>query len=909
VGVFLSNSIRNLLYLGDNIALIDTLLNSFFAGEKTDNYPVFHLVSSDQLYQTLSENSFSHFISELPLNTDIKDKIKADFPLLNTNYLNADDGIKGTGVSLGIENIFTSEAQTVLESLSIPIYFKNKQAQYLACNRHFSELFGLSPDQVIGKKLADLSHSPLRNDIRQIDQKIFIDHRIALHEYRWINKAGEERDLLVHKESAADGEIQTGIIFDITDLNRSKYLLEKEHVMLRTTADISKDMISFKDSKRRLLGCNKQYEKFIGVLEKDLLGKKVDEFLLLDEGIESTELDQYVLKNNKVYVGNGYFTASNGERYFLQVKKVPLQDKHGNIQGIITVMRNITDQLLMMQRLEITNVVFENSKEALIVTDGEGYIISANDHACFIFGYNKDQLLAQEINLLAADSYNGTSYKNIEQILKTDSSWQGDITYRTKSGNVYYAWLEVYEVQHVQQNNINRIYSYTDLTYFQATDKKISFLSKQDPLTGLCNRISLFSRLEDIIKRANYQHNAVAVILVDIDNFKSINDKHGHNTGDQVLKEVAKRLIKCISGQDTLGRFANDQFIIIIDELVNEHDAAMVAQKVVEQFSCPFIIENVHTNVTARVGISLCPDDGNDVDTLFLNAQKAMQRSKRGKSDTYHFYTHGLTLGLSEQLSLEEELKQALLLDQFDLYYQPQYDRNKRQMVALESLLRWHHPKRGILLPERFLSVAEESNLLAPIGREMIRKAALQAVAWGKANIKFGRIAVNLSKIQLSQIRFIADLQTILKETGCSTAQLEFFVDKTILRENSIDILSNLENVHKMGIALTVTNFGMAINVIDLINRLGVANLKISDSKNNNGSGSLVDDAQLKSVNVFARTLGLGVVSDWLDNGNQEEISAFHQFKSGRANIIKKKGMSTAETTFYLSCNNSKRIK
>jgi diguanylate cyclase (GGDEF)-like protein/PAS domain S-box-containing protein len=905
-GAFLlSNTTGNVLYIGDHLPLVNALIQSLATGEKTDNYRVFHLVSGDKIYLTLSENSVSHLISELPLNSDLKDKIKADFPLLKTTYLAAGDEPKETGFSADLEDTFIDEVQVVLESLSIPIYFKNKQGQYIACNQHFSELLGLTPDQVVGKKLADLSDSPLVDEINKIDQQMFVDHQIVLHEYPWVNKAGEPRDLLFHKECTVNSSIQTGLIFDITELNKSKYLLEKEHVMLRTTADFIHEMLFFKDLESRVMACNKPFEKFIGYSENEMVGKTAHDFFPFEEAEASIKEDQRVINNNQIYVKNVFSSSCNGEIHFLEIKKIPLQDKQGNVQGLIAVGRNMTEQQRMKKRLEITNVVFENSREALIVTDGDGCIISGNDHACFIFGYSKDQLLGQEISLLASVTHDSSHYKNIEQILEKDNSWQGDITYRTKSGDVYYAWLEVYAVEHVQENSVDRVYSYTDLTHFQATDKKISFLSKHDPLTGLRNRIFMFSRLEDIITQANSQNSAVAVMLVDIAYFKTINNKYGHNAGDNILKEVAERLTNCVSGKDTLGRYGNDQFIIIIDELVNEHDAAMVAHKISDQFSRAFIIENVHKNLNARIGISLSPDDGMEAGTLFLNAENAMRRGKReknGKSATFNFYTAGLTLGLNKEFALQNELKKALLSAQLVLHYQPQYDINKRQIVALEGLLRWRHPKRGILPPERFLSVAEGSHLLVSIGWEMIRKAALQAVAWEKAQIKFGRIAINLCTVQLSQISFIAELQTILKETGCSTGQLELLVDKAILRDASADILSNLQNVNKMGITLTVTNFGMSTDVLDLMNRLGVENLKIPDPQIEHSSGLLVNNAQLKCTNLFARSLGLNVVSDALDNAGQEAFPS----AAGPAHFVQEKVMSASEATFYLRCNKHK---
>ncbi|ABM03837.1 diguanylate cyclase/phosphodiesterase with PAS/PAC sensor(s) [Psychromonas ingrahamii 37] len=900
----MSDPIKNLLYLGDNIALIDTLFNSFFTDEKTDNYHVFHLVSGVQLCLTLSENNFSHFISERPLNTDIKDKIKADFPLLKTTYLNADDEPKETKLSVDVENIFTDEVKALLESLSIPIYFKNKQAQYLACNHHFSKLLGLSPAQIIGKTFAELSDSPLKDEIEKIDPQMFTDHQVGLHEYRGTNKVGEKHDLLFYNEFTANGKMQSGLIFDITELNKSKYLLEKQRRILRATVDISPDMISYKDLKSRILGGNSPFEKFVGSLEKEVLGKTVYDFFPLEQAIASIKHDQKVIKNNKVNVQEVISTDDDGERHLLNMKKIPVQDKQGDVQGLISVGRNMTEQRKTQKRFEIADAVFENSKESLIVTDEDGRIISANDHACIVFGYSKEQLLAQEINILASETHDGAYYKNIEQLLEADGSWQGDITYRTKIGDVCHAWLEAYEVQHTQENRVERVYSYTDLTHFQVTDKKISFLSKQDPLTGLHNRISLFSRLEDRLTRANYQHSAVAVILVDIDDFKAINNKYGHNGGNQILKEVARRLKNCLYGKYTLGRFVKDQFIIIIDELASEHDAATVARQVTDQFSSAFIIENVHKNITASIGISLSPDDGIEVAPLFLNAEKAKRHSKNSKSTVYNFYTPGLTLGLNKEFELEKELKQALLSDQLDLYYQPQYDLSKRQIVALQGLLRWHHPKRGILLPEHFLSVAEGSHLLVPIGWKMIRKACLKAVSWENAQFKFGRIAIDLFKIQLSQISFIAELQTILKETGCSTGQLEFLVDKAILCDASADILSNLDNANKMGFTLTVTNFGMAEDVIDLIDRLGVANLKISDPQIKNASGSLANNAQLKSANVFASSLGINILSDTLDNAEQKEFSTFNRPDSGKAKVVvHKKVMSASEATFYLHCN------
>lgn len=894
----MSVAAKNFLYIGHNIQLAEAMFNLFATTSLQLGHTLHHLHHFHEIEAVLAAQEYTHLICDMPCSDQLADKIAADFPLLKTTYLHVCAKTEGDKLSASMEGLVTDEVKTTLDFLSIPIYFKNKQGYFLACNSYFSQIFGLIPAQVVGKKAAEVFPAHLLSEINKIDEKIFNDRQVYFYECKLTDAEGNRCEMVFRKECVNDTDIQIGMLFDVTEINHTKNALEKERIMLRATADISTDLIFFKDLNSRFLGCNKQFEKFVGCTEQDLLGKKDDQLFELDQALMCQYQDKGVISNKQIYSGEEHLTYKDGQRHFIEMKKVPLQDKSGQVQGLIGIGRDITAHHLLQKRLKIANVVFENSKDSILVTDPLGNIISANQACCALSGFSKEELLQSNINVFASKQHSQCFYDEIP--LAENSSWQGDITYCNKNGDTHFAWLEIYAVDHSNEGITNRIYSFTDLTQCKRVEEKIQYLSKHDPLTGLFNRIALFTRLENAITRANHKEIAMAVILVDINGFKAINDKFGHNAGDAVLQEIATRLKSCVVEKETVARLGDDEFVIIIDELASEQEVALIAHKIAEQFNETFAIENSGISLSATIGISICPDDGIDIDTLLGSAEKAMQRGKEDKSAAYHFYTMALTRHSNQQLELEEEIKLGLQLDQFELYYQPQYDLNNQQIVAMQGVLHWNHPKQGILHHDSFLIVAKESGLLPALGVNMIRKAALQAAHWQKSGINFGRIAIDLSKIQLTQINFIADLQSILKETQCAAQWLEFEVEKSTLHHSSYDIQVNLMNVSKMGIALTVTNFGVSTTVIDLINLLGVEKLRISNNHIKDGSAFLVNDAILKSSNIFATTLGLSIVSDVIGNHLHQGYSPLHGIATENVQV---QAMKVSEATFYLRCN------
>ena len=605
----LSRIFKSVLYVGHNIQLVKAMHNLSETSSTQFNDSLNHLNSIDNIQATLAEKEYTHFICEMPVSQSLADKISLDFPLLKTTYLQPFTPPKASELSVTMDEGVTDEVKAMLDFVSIPIFYKNSQGKVLACNSHFADLLGLMPAQVVGKTAADLVEPCLLNRIEKTDKKVFSEQKIFSYECDITDSLGNKRTLLCRSECVNNGKAQIGLFFDVTEINAAKSLLEQEGMMLRATMDISPDLIFFKDLQSRFLGCNREFEKFVGCSEQAILGKKDEQLFELEQALKCQSQDQNVISSNQIYINKEYLTYADGDRHYVEMKKVPLRNKQGNIQGLICVARDVTASQLVLRRLKIANSVFENSQENIIVTDGTGNIISVNKAACVTSGFSKNELLHAHVHI-----FESQQFEIINAALQNNNSWQGNASFRLKNGDIGYGWVDVYTVKHSEQGVCNRIYSFTDLKQSPSVEQKIQFLSTCDPLTGMFNRIALFTHLQDAIKRARYKEISMAVILVDINGFKSINDQFGHNAGDLVLKEIAKRIKNCVFEKDFVARFGDDEFVIVVDELDSEQDGAIIAQKIAAQFRNEFMIEKIAAKLSATIGISIFPDDGDDGD-------------------------------------------------------------------------------------------------------------------------------------------------------------------------------------------------------------------------------------------------------------------------------------------------------
>jgi diguanylate cyclase (GGDEF)-like protein/PAS domain S-box-containing protein len=897
----LSSVVSQILYAGRNLKLAQALLS---INPSIGLFNIDHIDNTSEIETILDSRTYCYFICEFPLLTSVKSHITEKFPDIHCLYL-ADqeftaDQLKPTCAK--ITELISTEVKAALDSISIPIYYKNKQGNIITCNSYFSEMFGLLPDELFGQNANNILSIDSVNKIKQSGLAMINDHQVNLLECEIRDVAGIKREFLI-REDAVDGcDFNVVMLFDISEMNMVKRAAEKERAMLRATADISSDLIFFKDLESKFIGCNKQFEMFVGCPEADIIGKKDDELFEINQAIMCQAQDALAMSTGNVYSGDEYLTYNNGEKHYISMQKVPLKDKNGKVQGLIAIGRDITEKSIIQKQLKVANVVFENSRDGILVTEGNGIVISLNDACVKISGYSKNEFLNKHIRSFAEGTDYRRLFKKIELAMKRDGQWQGNVNFYRKGGKLGYFWLEIYEVKHRETGIENRIYSFTDLTQNKYDEEKIQYLSKHDSLTGLNNRIALFNHLEGAIARANHKQLSLGVLFVEIKGVKESSDRYGHNQADLLIKHVAKLLKQSVSDKDIVARIGDEQFVLVVEELDNEQVVALIAQSIAQQFSLPLTVAGMSVSLSISIGISICPDDGIDLDSILSNAESAMLRGKEDRSSSYHFYTNELTINSTHQIELEKELKLGLENDQFDVYYQPQYDLSKNQIVAVECLMRWNHPQQGLLLPNRFLMIAEQSGLMIELGMIVFEKAAIQAAQWHKAGINFGRIALNLSKLELSQISLIGAIQKILLNTGCEASWFEFTIEEHLFSSDIYTVQDNLLHLSRLGISLTVDGFGADRSVLYSIGKLNIDKFKISKHFIQGVPGYLAGDAMIKSVFFLAKTLGIDVVGEemqqdvTLNKGNHHSVGGYPSNEA----------MKASETTFYLRCHKRK---
>ena len=440
-------------------------------------------------------------------------------------------------------------------------------------------------------------------------------------------------------------------------------------------------------------------------------------------------------------------------------------------------------------------------------------------------------------------------------------------------------------------------------TYMHSFDLKqeknrYEVLASYDPLTKLPNRTLLFLKLEEIRARAKREKRKFALLFLDLDNFKSINDTHGHNEGDKVLKYVAKTLRKLLRKEDTLARFGGDEFVIVLEEAQTPRDISIVAQKIIDKLKEPLDFGYAKYYIGASIGISVYPDDAEDIHELIRYADTAMYTAKKNGRNRYAFFSKELEKNVVEKMTIENEMRYGIENDQFVIYYQPQIDARNEKLVGFEALVRWHHPKKGVIHPYEFIPIAEESQLIVELDRYLMRKSMEDLARWKKLGYRFERISINLSIKELQKEDFINDLTFALYQDGCEASWVELEITEGLIMKDTKNALKKLDQLAKLGVKISIDDFGTGYSSLAYLKKLPLDKLKIDKS--------FVDDMLLdndskvivKTIIDLAKNLRLEVLAEGVETKEQKDflvqngcyiIQGFYYCKPLPAKEIEKK--------------------
>jgi diguanylate cyclase (GGDEF)-like protein/PAS domain S-box-containing protein len=424
---------------------------------------------------------------------------------------------------------------------------------------------------------------------------------------------------------------------------------------------------------------------------------------------------------------------------------------------------------------------------------------------------------------------------------------------------------------------IGAVIVFRDVSAARATALQIAHSAQHDFLTGLPNRMLLNDRIDQAIILARRSKLQVAVLFLDLDGFKHINDSLGHPIGDKLLKSIAVRLVKCVRSTDTVSRQGGDEFVVLLSAVNRPNSAAVTAAKILEAIAKPHSIDQHDLHVTASIGVSAYPDDGLNAETLIKNADTAMYQMKENGRQGFRFFTAAMNERAVERQSIEESLRRALLRDEFTLHYQPLICLRTRAIVGAEALIRWTHPTRGALSPAQFIPVAEDCGLIVPIGKWVLREACNQGRAWIAAGYPAIRMAVNVSAMELSEARFLQGVLAIVRETGMDPGQLELELTESVLMKRVDSTIAILRTLRDRGIHVAVDDFGTGYSSLSYLRRFPIDTLKVDQSFVRQTGAGGGDAAIVTAVISMARSLKLRVVAEGVETKSELDFLLTHK--------------------------------
>ncbi|ABI56019.1 EAL and GGDEF domain-containing protein [Alkalilimnicola ehrlichii MLHE-1] len=526
------------------------------------------------------------------------------------------------------------------------------------------------------------------------------------------------------------------------------------------------------------------------------------------------------------------------------------------------------------EQMRLAEEVFEHSTEAIIITDARQRIMRVNRAFTERTGYVPDEVLGRRPHMLRSPHHTQQFYRRILARLRRHGFWEGEIWNRRKGGENAPLWLTLSVVRDEAGRITHYIAVGLDLTETKDREAHIRYLAQHDPVTGLPNRGLLADRLGQALRRAQDQHYRLALLSLDLDRFKIINETLGHVAGDEVLQTVAQRLQDHVNGAGTVSRIGSDQFLILLPEIHKPTEAAQAAERLMACVAEPLDLSGQELTPSSVVGIALYPEDGDNLETLHSHADAAMSMAKQASGhEGYRFFSSDMTSRARERLSLESRLRRALDRGEFRLHYQPQVSLADGTLTGMEALLRWHAGDEGDISPARFIPIAEETGLIVPLGRWVLGEACRQNRAWRQAGLPALPVSVNLSVVQLRRSDVVADVRRALETSGLPGDGLHLEVTESLfLSEDDPAVVTGFQTLREMGISLAIDDFGTGYSNLGYLKRLPIAKLKIDQSFVRGIGDSGHDTAINQAIISIARSLGLGVIAEGVETAAELRV-------------------------------------
>ncbi len=646
---------------------------------------------------------------------------------------------------------------------------------------------------------------------------------------------------------------------------------EPETASLRAVLEHADDPICIKDRHHVITAASRKFAELAGVPRGDLVGKTD-----YDVFPEQQADFNYRLASRALLGGEAVELCepTDGAVRWLENRIVPIAGDDNEVVGLYCIARDITEQKRAESELRIAAAI--ESQESTMITDADCVILRVNQAFTESTGYSSEDAVGQTPRMLKSGRHDDEFYRQMWESINQTGAWRGEIWDRRKNGKIYPKMLSISAVKSGDKVT-HYVGSHIDITEHKAAEEAIKHLAFYDQLTGLANRRLLMDRLRHALAFSARSGSGGALLFLDLDNFRIINDTMGHNVGDLLLQQVALRLEGCVRKSDSVARLGGDEFVVLLEGLSDEMlevagQAKLVGEKILAALNQPYQISSSSHRSTPSIGIVLFGDQLLPMEELLKQADIAMYQAKQDGRNTLRFFDQQMQDAVTARATLESELASALELQQFELFYQIQMDSSRKPLGA-EALIRWVHPERGLIFPAEFIPLAEETGLILPIGRWVLETACEQLQRWqGEEKTRDLVLSVNVSSQQFRQPDFVAQVRSLLAQYSVDPTRLKLELTESLLLDDIEATIANMNELKALGIRFSMDDFGTGYSSLQYLKRLPLDQIKIDQSFVRDIVTSSSDNAIVNTIIAMAKSLNMSVIAEGVETRQQRQL-------------------------------------
>jgi diguanylate cyclase (GGDEF)-like protein/PAS domain S-box-containing protein len=737
-------------------------------------------------------------------------------------------------------------------------------------NRIFAELAESEAEAMIGRSFLEGVDEKDREQMQAYHlRRLRGEAAPSMYEFRYVTMKGNSGTALLTLSHLEETHQTVASVIDITDRKAAEQALREHEQKLDLILKTLPYGVQENDTEGRITYSNPAHHRILAREPGELVGQYIWDAQLNEE--ERARLRNYlaytVSEQPKPEPYVGHKLTKDGRDITVEVVWAYQRNAEGAVTGFISIVSDITERKAEEARLRQSAAVFESTAEGILITDPEANIVAVNPAFTAILGYHEDEVRGQNPRIYRSDHHDEEFYRTMWNHIMEWGQWQGEIWNRRKNGEAFPVWETISAVRNPSGSIIHFVAVFSDISRIKETEEELLHMANHDPLTNLPNRLLLNERLDHVLKVARREGLPTALLFLDLDHFKEINDSLGHAAGDALLCEVAEIFRYELREVDTVARVSGDEFVIVLEN-TQIGNAAKIAKKLHRALDTPLSVGEHEVSVNTSIGIAMAPRDGDDAATLLKNADAALYHAKERGRNTFNFFSEEMAASSFERVFLHNALKKALEREEFLVYYQPQTDIESGAILGTEALVRWRQPEIGLVSPAQFIPLAEDTGLIEPLGEWVLREACRQMQQWRDEGLPMRYVSVNLAGRQIVRHRIVDTVRGVLEETGLPPECLELEVTESAIMEEQSG-LSILEGLQSLGIRLSVDDFGTGHSSLARLKRMPIGKLKIDQSFVRGVPADGNDVGITRAVIALAKSLKMDVIAEGVETQEQ----------------------------------------